>query len=135
MVYRVIGMLMTDIKDDIRNRVAIIAKLQHGNDSWMRNTIILENGTHLGLEDKSPMDTETDTLITELFDLVGDDAELRKFMFDETNVHSDAVDYKTMREEALGWKPGMVVGTPDVPQETVDEYIGVSFHCENGCTD
>ena len=120
---------MTDIKDNIRNKIAIIAESQKDNDSWMRNTIILENGMHLGLEDKSPMDTETDALLTELFDLVGDDVELRKFMFDETDAYSGAEDYNKKREEALGWKPGMVVGTPDVPQETVDEYIGVTFRC------
>jgi len=118
---------MSDIKDTIRNKIAEVGKLRE--DDWMKNTIILEDGAHLSLCDKSSIDDESSALINEIFDLVDGDQELRRLMYEELEAHADEGDYRKRREEALGWKPGMTVGTPDVPQEVVDEYIGKTFSC------
>ena len=124
--------MSADKREQIRNKIKEAAELMRDQQTWMRNTIILKDGTHLGIGEVEPdMSDELNAAINEVFELVGDDDDLRSYMLKNMDEWSGVYDYRQRREEALGWKPGMVVGTPDIPQEKVDEYIGVTFHCPN----
>ena len=120
--------MSNDKRELIRSKIFEAAARQDADGAWMKQHVILADGSHIGLGALEY--NAIDELIEEIFEVVGDDKELRAFMFSELEMHSKAGDYKQRREEALGWKPGMTVGSPDVPQETVDEYVGVSFRCE-----
>ena len=120
--------MSNDKRELIRSKIFEAAARQDADGAWMKQHVILADGTHLGLGANQYNDL--DDLIEEIFGVVGDDKELREFVFNELEMHAKEGDYKRRREEALGWKPGMTVGSPDVPQETVDEYVGVSFRCE-----
>ena len=120
--------MSNDKRELIRSKIFEALARQEADGAWMKQHVILADGTHLGLGANQYNDL--DDLIEEIFGVVGDDKELREFMFNELEMHARRGNYKRRREEALGWKPGMTVGSPDVPQETVDEYVGVSFRCE-----
>lgn len=117
-------------REQIRKLVFEAAAQMDASEQWMKNTIILANGASLQLE--SEIDESVDNAIIEVFELVDGDEELRQFMISEVQMHANASNYGERRKERLGWKPGMTVGTPDVPEDVVAEYEGVTFHCE-GC--
>jgi len=100
------------------------------NGTWMRDTVILENGNHLALQESKP-DEVLEELVDELFDYCRGNDALYEAMLIHGRQLADDSDFKSLREEALGWKLGMTIGTPDVPQEVVDKYIGVTYACPN----
>lgn len=117
-------------REQIRKLVFEAAAQLDAGEHWMKNTIILANGVSLQLE--GGLDESVDNVIGEVFELVGGDEELRQFMISEIEMHANAGNYGERRKERLGWKPGMTVGTPDVPEDVVAEYEGVIFQCD-GC--
>ena len=100
------------------------------NEEWMTGTVILENGVHLALESRIYASDELNGLVDEVFDLAGGDSLLIAYAFSQLKAFNSC-NYARRREEALGWKPGMTLGTPDVPQEVVESYVGVTFECPN----
>lgn len=114
-------------REQIRSKVFETAALLDADEHWFCNTVILENGASVQLEGN--LNERAGVLIDEIFEIVGDDEELRMFMIGELDMHAKAGNYDERRKERLGWKPGMTMGTPDVPEEVVAEYEGVIFEC------
>ncbi len=125
---------MNEKREQIRSKVFEASALMDAEERWMTNTIILADGASLAV-DGGKLDNEDDgpieTLLNEAFELAGESNELYQFLVNEITMQGDAGNYGERRKERLGWKPGMTIGTPDIPQEKVDEYIGVTFHCPN----
>lgn len=115
-------------REQIRSKVFEVAAMMDAGEYWMRNTVILANGASVALENQD-LAVDASDAIDEIFELVGDDEELRRFMISELDMHASAGKYDERRKELLGWKPGMTIGTPDVPEDVVAEYEGVIFEC------
>lgn len=123
---------MSDQFELIRNKIAEVAAISDAEEIWMSNTIITEDGIHIGVEDgDSTKNDKVMQALDELSEIISDDKELERFAIREMASYNENRDVQKMREEQLGWKPGMTIGTPDVPQEIVDKHVGVTFRCRH----
>jgi len=125
-----------EMLDAIQRKVFEAWSIVDSSEAWMTGTIILADGTHLALDTSQYASAEITAVVDEVFDLMRDVDDpvqkglLTSYTFSQLEMFSSC-GYAQRREELLGWKPGMTVGTPDVPPEVVDEYIGYSFKCPN----
>lgn len=113
--------------DVVRDKIQKCRDRMVEGRTWMQATVINEQGIHVGID--MPVDEELDRLTDEVFAAVGDDDVLCEFMLSESRRHGDADNYAQMREEELGWEPGIIVATPDVPQKDIDRLTGKDLRC------